>query len=67
MPLIVIILLLILFTGLRKNEAAQLKWGNIDFKAKTLTVIDPKNHLDHILPLSDFLYELLLTAFTKSF
>lgn len=53
-------LLLILFTGLRKNEAAQLKWENIDLKARTLTVIDPKNHMDHVLPLSDFLYELLL-------
>jgi len=56
-------LLLILFTGLRKNEAAQLKWENIDFKAKTLTIIDPKNHLDHVLPLSDFLYELLWERF----
>lgn len=53
-------LLLVLFTGLRREEAAQLTWNNVDLKAKTLTVIDTKNHQDHTLPLSDFLYELFL-------
>jgi integrase len=53
-------LLLVLFTGLRKEEAAQLTWDNVDLKGRTLTVTDTKNHLDHTLPLSDFLYELLL-------
>lgn len=53
-------LLLVLFTGLRKEEAAQLTWNNVDLIARTLTVIDTKNHLDHTLPLSDFLYDLLL-------
>ena len=52
-------LLLILFTGLRRHEAAKLRWENIDFKAKTLTVLDTKNHTDHVLPLSDYLFELL--------
>lgn len=52
-------LLLVLFTGLRKEEAAKLTWNNVDLEARTLTVIDTKNHLDHTLPLSDFLYELL--------
>lgn len=50
--------LLILLTGLRRREAASLKWSAIDFKAKTLTVSDTKNHLIHVLPLSDFLLEL---------
>ena len=48
-----------LFTGLRKEEAACLAWSNVDFRAKTLTVLDTKNHQDHVLPLSDFLLELL--------
>jgi integrase len=51
-------LLTCLFTGLRRNEAAALKWADINFKAKTLTVRDTKNHEDHTLPLSDFLYSL---------
>lgn len=52
-------LLLILFTGLRRQEAAMLKWDQIDLKAKTLTVLDTKNHEPHALPLSGFLFELL--------
>jgi integrase len=52
-------LLLVLFTGLRKEEAARLTWSNVDFRAKTLTVTDTKNHQDHTLPLSDFLFDLL--------
>ncbi len=35
-------------------------WENVDLQAKTLKVIDTKNHLDHMLSLSDFLYEWLL-------
>lgn len=52
-------LLLVQFTGLRKEEAACLAWSNVDLRAKTLTVKDTKNHMDHILPLSDFLFGML--------
>ena len=52
-------LLLVLFTGLRKEEAARLTWSNVDLIAKTLTVMDTKNHQDHTLPLSDFLFDLV--------
>ena len=52
-------LLLVLLTGLRREESASMTWDNIDLKAKTLKVTDTKNHLDHTLPLSDFLYDLL--------
>jgi integrase len=51
--------LLVLFTGLRREEAARLVWENIDFKAKTLSVRETKNNQSHTLPLSDFLYDLL--------
>jgi len=53
-------LLLILLTGLRKNEAASLTWNNVDMKGLTLTVLDTKNRQDHTLPLSNYLYDLLL-------
>ncbi|MBL8499282.1 MAG: integrase family protein [Nitrosomonas sp.] len=52
-------LLLVLFTGLRREEAASMTWDNVDLQAQTLKVTDTKNHSDHNLPLSDFLYELL--------
>ena len=53
-------LLLMILSGLRKQEAATLSWSNVDLDNKTLTVRDTKNHEDHTLPLSDYLYELLL-------
>ena len=52
-------LLLVLFTGLRKTEAQSLTWDRVDLKARTLTITDTKNHQTHVLPLSDFVLELL--------
>lgn len=58
--------LLILFTGLRREEAVRLTWEQIDFQGKTLSIIDTKNHQKHILPLSDFLYDLLKSRQTHA-
>lgn len=52
-------LYLLLFTGLRRSQASGIKWADVDLKDKTLTINETKNHQLHILPLSDFLYELL--------
>jgi len=52
-------LLLILFTGLRRQEAAKLRWDQVDLNAQTLTVTDTKNRQPHTLPLSDWLYNML--------
>lgn len=52
-------LLLVLFTGLRRNEAAKLTWNRVDLKDKTMVIKDTKNHTDHTLPLTDFLYDML--------
>ncbi len=37
-------LLLLLYTGLRANEALHLEWKNVDFKNDTVTVMETKNH-----------------------
>jgi integrase len=58
-------LLLLILTGLRRQEAATLRWDQIDLTAKTLTVLDTKNHESHTLPLSNYLYELLLSRNQK--
>ncbi|MFZ2315830.1 MAG: tyrosine-type recombinase/integrase [Gammaproteobacteria bacterium] len=50
--------MLILLTGLRRTEAASLRWENVDLKGKILTLPDTKNRSTHILPMSDFLVEL---------
>lgn len=48
-----------LFTGLRRGEAASLTWQQVDFTDRTIIIIDTKNSHKHTLPLSDFLYDLL--------
>ncbi|KTC93169.1 MULTISPECIES: tyrosine-type recombinase/integrase [Legionella] len=58
-------LLLILLTGLRRQEAATLKWPDVDLTAKALTLVKTKNNETHTLPLSDFLYNLLLNRKKK--
>ena len=52
--------LLVLFTGLRREEATSVKWSDIDLRAKTMTITDTKNSERHTIPLSNFLEELLL-------
>lgn len=52
-------LIFILLTGARRSEAAGLQWNDVNFQAGLVTFRDTKNHDDHILPLSDYLLELL--------
>jgi len=51
-------MLLILFTGLRRNEAAGLRWGDVDLQHNALTITETKNSHPHTLPLTSFLVEL---------
>ncbi len=51
--------LFILLTGLRREEAATLKWTDVDIEARTFTLADTKAHRSHTLPLSDFLLEMV--------
>lgn len=59
-------LLLLLFTGLRRQEAATLQWDHINLLDRTLTIPDPKNHEPLTLPLSDFVHGLLSERKTKA-
>ena len=52
-------LVFILFSGLRQSEAAGLLWSDVDFNNRLFKVRETKNHSDHTLPLSDYLYDLL--------
>ena len=49
----------LLFTGLRKTEAATLTWDQINFREKTVTIEETKNGKPHTLPLTTFLLDLL--------
>ena len=53
-------LILLLFTGLRRQEAMKLQWNQVDLKAKTLTIIDTKNRNPLTLPLGPFILKLSL-------
>lgn len=52
-------LLFLLFTGLRRQEAATLKWSDIDLHGRSFTVSDTKNREPLTLPLTDFVCSLL--------
>lgn len=53
--------LFVLFTGLRRREASSVEHEWIDIEAKTLTIPGQitKNHLEHSIPLSPFLMEIV--------
>ena len=55
-------LLLLLLTGLRRMECATLRWKeNIDFENRIITVGSDvtKNGMEHKLPMSDLIYQIL--------
>ncbi len=49
----------LLFTGLRRSEAAQLTWDDVNFDERSFIIPETKNSEQHHLPMSDFLEELL--------
>lgn len=59
-------LLLLLFTGLRKEEGLSMEWRNVDFHGKTFTVKDTKNGSDHTLPMSTYLENLFTLRHQES-
>ena len=56
----------LLFTGLRRSEASNLTWSNVDFKERTFTILDTKNKESHTLPFSDFTQKLLERRFSSN-
>jgi integrase len=58
--------LLVVLTGMRRNEINSLAWKNVDFKAKTFTLRDTKNRDDHTIAMSDFIYDIFLRRRTAS-
>lgn len=53
-------LLFLLFTGLRREEAASLTWEQVDLPNRMVTITKTKNHDPLELPLPEFLVELLI-------
>lgn len=59
-PVVSCHLLLLIYTGLRKNEALTMKWMDVDMKDKSFTITNTKNGLPHTLPMSGFIYDLFV-------
>jgi integrase len=51
---------LLLFTGIRRNEAASLKWLDVDFHRRTFALHNTKNGEDFVVPMSIPVHGLLL-------
>ncbi len=49
----------LLLTGTRREEAACLRWSEVDLREGTFTLLNPKNHQTVTLPMSDFVLHLL--------
>ena len=56
---------LVLLTGLRRTEAACLKWEDIDFENKTLTISETKNGQSLTVPIGNYLHDLLQKRYEK--
>lgn len=53
------LVMFIMYTGCRRNEAQTLKWENIDMEKGIFIFRDPKNGDDHLLPMGDHLFEII--------
>lgn len=60
------LLLIEILTGLRHSEAAGLRWEDVDFEHRSLTVKDTKNRTDHMIPMSTYLDGLMTQRFDIS-
>lgn len=52
-------LLFLLFTGMRRQEGATLKWSDVDMLNRSFTIANTKNHQPLTLPISSFVQTLL--------
>lgn len=53
------LVLFVMYTGCRRNEAQTLKWENVDIEKGLFVFKDPKNGDDHLLPMGDHLFEII--------
>ena len=57
---------LLLFTGMRRSEGLRLRWRDVDLSGGTLMVAETKNNEPLVLPLSNFLIDLLEARFSET-
>jgi integrase len=47
------IILIAIYTGMRRSEIFKLKWEDVSFERKTISLKNPKSGIDKIIPLND--------------
>lgn len=50
---------MLLFTGMRRQEGLSLKWENVDFQEKVITVPETKSGRPLVIPMSEYVCALL--------
>lgn len=55
----------LLLTGLRRSECASMEWKNVDLEKKTILIQGTKSGVDLLLPLSDYLCEILQDRYSR--
>ena len=54
------VILVALHTGMRKGEVLKLKWENVDFDEREITIVETKDDEDRVVPMNPLLFNLLL-------
>ncbi|HEC64360.1 MAG TPA: site-specific integrase [bacterium] len=49
-------------TGMRKEEILSLKWKDVDFRSRIISILDTKNGESREIPINDSIYRTLLVA-----
>ncbi len=62
-PLAGNIMLMALYTGMRRGELFKLKWSDIDFEKGFISILGPKGGKDQIIPLNDMARSVLEKAY----
>lgn len=60
------IILMAILTAMRKSEILNMKWDCVDFKNRTITIVDTKNGSMHTIPLSQRFYDILSEMKSKN-
>ncbi len=56
------IVIVALNTGMRKEEILSLRWKNLDYRIRTISILDTKNGESREIPMNDIVYGTLLAA-----
>lgn len=59
-------MMLALFTGMRRGEILKLRWADVDFEKGFIHIVDPKGGPDQIIPLNDQARALLTSLKSES-